>query len=233
MKAFRTLSAAAVLSTLAAALALPAFAVPDGPLADAKPAGTAPAPEGAMAARLAYNVGYEDFEKAQAEEKLGAMVSGAKAKASADKARASYAAARVKFEEAVKADATLKEGWNLIGYTSRRLGEYEKSLAAYERALALDPAYGEAIEYRAEAFLALNRLDDAKAAYMTLFASARNHAAVLMDSMQKWVAERRKAPAGVAAADLDAFAKWVAERSTVAQQTASLNLDRTAVRSWN
>ena len=38
--------------------------------------------------------------------------------------------------------------------TSRRLGEYDRSLAAYEKALALSPDYPEAIEYRAEAYLA-------------------------------------------------------------------------------
>jgi tetratricopeptide (TPR) repeat protein len=224
----------ALTATLVLAGAMtPALAVPDGPIADAAATTGAPAPEGAMAARLAYNLGYEEFEKAQAEEILGQKLSGAKAKASADKVRASFLAARAKFEDAAKADPTTKEAWNLIGYTSRRLGEYDKSLAAYEKALALNPTYSEAIEYRAEAYLALNRLDDAKAAYLTLFASARNHASVLMQSMQKWVADRRRAPAGVAAADLDAFAKWVEERSVVAQQTASLNPDPTVVRTWN
>lgn len=226
---FRTLSAVAAL-----ALAAPAFAVPDGPLGEPTTSGTAaPAPDGAMAARLAYNIGYEELEKGQQEEKTGATLAGAKAKASAERVRAAFAAARAKFEEAVKADPSLKEGWNLVGYTSRRLGEYEKSLEAYEKALVLNPTYSEAIEYRAEAYLALGRLSDAKAAYMTLFASARNHAAALLDSMQKWVAERRRTPGNLAAADLDAFAKWVDERAAVAQQTASLNLDRTAVRSWD
>jgi len=226
-----TLATAALLALAGAST--PAFAVPDGPISDAKAPAAAPPLEGAMAARLAYNLGYEDFEKAQAEEILGQKLTGATAKASADKVRASFSAARAKFEDAAKADPSTKEAWNLIGYTSRRLGEYDKSLAAYEKALALNPNYSEAIEYRAEAYLALNRVDDAKAAYMTLFASSRSHATVLMDSMQKWVAERRKQPAGVAAADLDAFAQWLAERATVAQQTASLSLDKQVVRAWN
>jgi tetratricopeptide (TPR) repeat protein len=222
----------ALVVVTALASAAPALAVPDGPLAEsAVPA--AAAPDGAMAARLAYNLGYEELEKGQQEEKAGASLSGAKAKASAERVRAAFTAARLKFEEAVKGDPALKEAWNLIGYTSRRLGEYEKSLAAYEKALALNPTYSEAIEYRAEAYLALNRLDEAKAAYMTLFAAARNHAAVLLDSMRQWVAERRKAPAGVASGDIDAFATWVEERAAVAQQTASLSLDRTVVRRWD
>jgi tetratricopeptide (TPR) repeat protein len=204
--------------------AAPAFAVPDGPLGELTMPGAAAAPDGAMAARLAYNLGYDEFEKAQAKEKQGAK---------ADALRPHFTAARVKFEEATKADPALKEAWNLVGYTSRRLGDYDRSLAAYEKALALDPSYGEAIEYRAEAYLALNRIDEAKSAYLGLLASARNHADVLMDAMRRWVADHRRAPGGVAAADIDAFAKWVEERGAIAQQTASLNLDRSVVRRWD
>ena len=225
------------LATFAALLAVasalsPAFAIPEGPMSPVEPVSAA-APDAAMTARLAYNFGYKTFEKARAEEAAGERLTGAKAKASADKVRAGFLEARTKFEEAVKADPTAKEAWNLIGYTSRRLGEYEKSLAAYEKALTLNPTYTEAIEYRAEAYLALNRLDDVKAAYMNLFGASRAHAAVLMQGMQKWVAEHRRQPAGVAAADLESFATWVEERAAVAQQTASLSLDKTVVRRWD
>ena len=232
MKSLSPSVVAASAMLLAAAGVSPAWAVPDGPIGDAAPVTAAPL-DGAMAARLAYNFGYETFEKARAEEIQGAKLSGAKAKASAAKVQELFAQARVKFEEAAKADPTTKEAWNLIGYTSRRLGEYEKSLAAYEKALALNPTYTEAIEYRAEAYLALNRLDDVKSAYMTLFGSSRAHAAVLMDGMQKWVAQRRKQPDGIAASDIDGFAQWVEERAAVAQQTASLGTDKTMVRRWD
>ena len=221
--------AAAVLLT---GLSGPALAVPDGPISQAAPVAAA-APDAAMQARLAYNLGYEVFEKTQAEETAGQSLTGAKAKASLAKVKEGFAQARVKFEEAATADPSTKEAWNMIGYTSRRLGEYEKSLAAYEKALALNPSYSEAIEYRAEAYLALNRLDDVKNAYMTLFLTSRAHASVLMQGMQKWVAERHKQRAGVSAEDLESFAKWVNDRAAVAQQTASLSLDHTVVRHWD
>jgi tetratricopeptide (TPR) repeat protein len=224
------LATAASLSLLGALT--PALAVPDGPISEAAPV-SAVTPEGAMAARLAYNLGYEDFEKAQAEEIQGQKLTGSKAKASAAKVKEELALARTKFEEAAKAEPTMKEAWNLVGYTSRRLGEYDKSLAAYEKALALNPTYSEAIEYRAEAYLALGRLDDVKSAYMTLFASSRSHATVLMQGMQKWVTEHRKPPAGITAADLEGFSQWVEERAAVAQQTASLSPDHTALRRWD
>ena len=212
--------------------AAPARAVPDGPIADAKPV-TAVAPEGAMAARLAYNVGYEVFEKTQLEEAASVGLTGAKAKAAQAKMLAGYREARERFDAAAKADPSVKEAWNLVGYTNRRLGDYEASLAAYEKALALNPTYSEAIEYRGEAYLALNRVDDAKTAYMTLFAGSRAHAAILLSAMRAWVIERRARPAGLAKADVDALAQWIEERASVAQQTASLSPDVVVVRRWD
>jgi tetratricopeptide (TPR) repeat protein len=196
-----------------------------------------PAPDisadAAMSARLNYNIGYELIEKAQAAEKQAVGLQGAKAKAAQQQAMSGYVEARTKMELAVKADPNLKEGWNLVGYTSRRLGDYIHSLEAYEKALALDPKYPEAIEYRAEAYLALNRLEDAKTSYLALFAATPAQAAVLLDSMKAWVAANRTPPAGVSAADLSAFAAWVEERSGVAQKTASLRPGLAApVRNW-
>lgn len=214
-------------------LAGPALAIPD---ANGNITST-PAPDisadSAMSARLNYNLGAETFEKTQAAEKQSATLAGAKAKAALKATMAGYRDARARFEAAVKADPDLKEGWNLIGYTSRRLGEYDKSLAAYEKALALNPVYPEAIEYRAEACLALNRLDDAKAAYVALSGLSPPHAGVLMQSLQNWVVAHRKRAGGVSTADIDAFATWVDERAKVAQQTTAMRLDSVTFRGWN
>jgi len=211
------------MSTLLLAAAAPAFAVPDanGQLT------TTPAPDlsadAAMTARLNYNIGFEAFEKAQAADKLAP---GSKA------ALQGYRDARVLFEKAVKADPKAREAWNLIGYTSRRLGEYDRSLAAYEKALAIEPNYPEAIEYRAEAYLALLRLDDVKQAYKELDVLSPPHADVLMESMRGWVATHRKKPEGVSAADLDGFASWVEERAAVPRHTTAMRQDAAAAR-WN
>jgi tetratricopeptide (TPR) repeat protein len=203
-------------------LAAPAFAIPD---ATGQIPATAAAPEGAMAARLAYNIGLEQFDAARAAEQ------GAKGKPSA-KLLAQYRETRGRFEAAVAADPAMKEAWNLIGYTSRRLGEYERSLEAYEKALALQPDYAEAIEYRAEAHLALDRLDEAKAAYLTLFGTSRTSADVLLQAMQQWVAERRKKPGALSKDQVDQFAQWVGERANLAQQTAALVGDTQVLRDW-
>jgi tetratricopeptide (TPR) repeat protein len=187
-----------------------------------------PAPDlsadSAMTARLNYNVGYEQFEKAQAADKQSPG-----SKAALDGFRQS----RERFETVVKADPNAREAWNLIGYTSRKLGEYDRSLAAYEKALAIEPAYPEAIEYRAEAFLALRRLEDVKASWQELDVLSPPHADVLMESMRSWVATHRKKPDGVSAAELDAFAAWVEEKAAIPRKTTALRLDAAAARHWD
>jgi tetratricopeptide (TPR) repeat protein len=102
----------------------------------------------------------------------------------------------------------MKEAWNLIGYTSRRLGDYEASLTAYDKALALAPDYPEAIEYRAELFLLTGRFEQVRTAYAQLLQGSPSYAGVLKTSLQEWVAQK-DAP-GSKAAGRDAFAAWVA-----------------------
>ena len=222
------------ISIAAALLALSpaAFAVPDA----SGQVSSTPAPDisgdAAMSARLNYNVGFEMFEKAQAAEKEAVDLKGAKAKAARDAVLAGYGSARGRFEEAARADPNMKEAWNLIGYTSRRLGEYDKALEAYGKALALNPKYPEALEYRAEAYLALNRIDDAKTSYIALVAAAPAQAAVLLQSMRVWIEEKARTPAGVSPADLEAFTAWVRERTAAAQQTAAVRPDAN-FRGWN
>ncbi len=80
----------------------------------------------------------------------------------------------------------------------------------------------EAILHRAEAYVALDRLDEAQAAYMDLFNHAPDLANQLMSVMQKWVTAHRADPQGMRAATIDAFDKWLAERDGIAKQTASL-----------
>ncbi len=92
------------------------------------------------------------------------------------------------------------------------------------------PFYGEAIEYRAEAYLGLGRLDEVKEAYMQLFAKDRALADQLMEAMQGWVEERRAEPGDLSSETIESFATWLAERGEIAEQTA--RLEGAAARAW-
>jgi tetratricopeptide (TPR) repeat protein len=184
-------------------------------------------------AKNAYNDGVRDVKKADKYQTSADEQTDAKKKDKAlREAKEHYTSALAKFTQAVKLDPRMHEAWNYVGYTNRKLGEYDIALAAYERALALHPGYPEALEYRGEAFLALHRISDAQQAYLDLFASNRQLADKLLTAMKGWVTTQRTASSGgPETTAVDAFDKWVQERAQIAGQTASLT--RTgAASSW-
>jgi tetratricopeptide (TPR) repeat protein len=175
-------------------------------------------------AKSAYNDGVRDVHKADKYQTSADGQTDAKKKDKAlREAKEYYTSALAKFTQAVKFDPRMHEAWNYVGYTNRKLGEYQTALAAYERALVLHPGYPEALEYRGEAFLALHRISDAEQAYLDLFAANRQLADKLLTAMKGWVTTQRTANSGGSdATAVDAFDKWVQERAQIASQTASL-----------
>jgi tetratricopeptide (TPR) repeat protein len=193
-------------------LAPAAWAVFDEPQKGAKQEEAAPAtPE----AQAALDAGLTAVKEAEAAD--GAA------------AKKAYATARAKFEEATKSDPKLSQAWNGLGYSSRKLGNYKAALAAYDKALELRSGdYPEATEYRGEAYLGLNRIEDAKQAYLDLFASNRPLADKLLASMKQWVASPGKKKADVA--DLSEF---ITEREKIASQVSASLTRESATQGWN
>jgi Flp pilus assembly protein TadD len=170
---------------------------------------TETSPEGA--ATEALNRGLKRLEKADQIELK-----------SPKQARKEYAAALKDFQTAAAAAPDNYRAHNGAGYSLRKLGNYERALESYERALALAPTSAEAIQYRAEAYLGLNRLTDARQAYMHLFVHDRTASNVVMKAMQTWVERHRAEPAGIEPAAFQAFAQWVRERDALASSVINL-----------
>jgi tetratricopeptide (TPR) repeat protein len=135
------------------------------------------------------------------------------------KAGQAYGNALKKFARATELNPSMYQAWNYVGYTNRKLGNFDAALQAYDRALRLKPDYPEAIEYRGHAYLGLNRLSEAKDAYLALYSANRKLAAQLLAGMQEWVGAHRDNTGGL---DVESFAAWVNERSSIASKTASL-----------
>jgi tetratricopeptide (TPR) repeat protein len=174
-------------------------------------------------AKEAYNSGVRSIKKAEECESDAAKASNPQKSAKAlDKAHQYYSKALEQFIDAVSQQPTMYQAWNYIGFANRHLGSYDAALSAYAKALELNPAYPEAIEYRGEAYLGLNRIDEAKEAYMTLFRDSRRLADELMTAMRRWTDARRTDAQGLAPETVEAFSKWVDERTGIAAQTASL-----------
>lgn len=142
-----------------------------------------------------------------------------------NKAKGEYEKAFKDFQKAVKLSPDLYQAYNGLGFSSRKMGNYDQALQYYDKALQMAPGFPDAMEYRGEAYLALNRIDDAKASYLQLFSSDRKQADILMKSMTTWVEKRKADPAGVDPAALAQFESWLKERGTLAGQTASMALN--------
>ncbi len=175
------------------------------------------------AARKAYTAGMKSLAKARDQEAAAAKAPNEDKKNSAlEKMNDAYGRALDQFTEALRNKGDMYEAWNQVGYVHLRLGAYGESVDDYNHALALKPDLSEAIEHRAEACLAIDRLDGAESAYMDLFNHARPLADQLMPAMQRWLALHRTNPNGMRASDIDAFDKWLQEQDGIAKQTAAL-----------
>ena len=74
-----------------------------------------------------------------------------------------YTGALTHLETEIAADPDNADAWNLTGFASRKLGDYARSEAAYDRALAINPKHKGALEYKGELYLTLGNLEGAEA----------------------------------------------------------------------
>jgi len=188
-----------------------AYAVPDagggtGPAAAARPA----APPDPAKAKKAFTIGFEEYQMASGLENAGVGMNGENGMRNKEAVTAAFTRSRDRFRVAVSAGPDMKEAWNMLGYTSRKLGNYDESLAAYEKALELAPDYPEAIEYRAELYLLTGKLALVKEAYASLQKSMPEYAKTLKTAVNDWIKANKTAP-GLAAADRAEFVAWAAK----------------------
>ena len=110
------------------------------------PAMGAPAssqPAGRQEAEQSYALAYEEVGKARKDLEDG----------KAKNAEKKFRRALERCEKAVAYDERYHEAWNLLGYTARKTGDYDKAFKAYDRCLAIKPDYAPAREYLGEAWL--------------------------------------------------------------------------------
>jgi tetratricopeptide (TPR) repeat protein len=176
------------------------------------------------AAAKAYAAATKSMVKAHELEDVIAKTTDSDKKAKAmSKLEDTYGKALDQFTEVLRNKGDMYDAWNQIGYLHLRFGAYRESIDDYNHGLALKPDVLEAIQHRGEAYLGIDHLEEAKAAYMDLFFHARPLADQLMLAMRAWLQNHRTAANGMRPADIDAFDKWVQERDGIAKTTASTN----------
>lgn len=162
-----------------------------------------------------YNKGLEHEEQARAHEKKAATAKNKQKEL--DKARVEYELALGEQLEATRLNPKFHEAFSSLGYACRKTGDYTGALKAYDMALMLKPDYAEAIEYRAEAYLGLNRIEDAQKAYEWLFLRDPKKAESLLLAFKGWVERHQADLAGVEAAQLAGVQAWVGQKETADQ----------------
>jgi tetratricopeptide (TPR) repeat protein len=176
------------------------------------------------AAAKAYAAGTKTMVKAHELEETIAKATDPDKKAKAiSKLEDAYGRALDQFTEVLRNKNDMYDAWNQIGYVHLRFGAFRESIDDYNHALTLKPDLLEATQHRGEAYLGIDHLDEAKAAYMDLFFHARPMADQLMVGMQAWLQSHRAAANGMSATAIESFDKWVQEREGIAKTTASTN----------
>lgn len=171
-----------------------------------------------------YNFGLKSRNKAvRFEEKARQADKASRRAGYLKKAQVQYGKAIREFQLAVRLNPKFHQAFSSLGYAQRKSGDPGVAVITYDRALALSPNYTEAIEYRAEAFLGLDRLGEARKAYIRLFSTDRGRADELLRAMRKWIEARRGSPENLSKEEIDSFSGWVKDREEIASQTASLD----------
>jgi len=142
-----------------------------------------------------------------------------------------YNKALDEFTESLANKSDQVEAWNDVGWVHLKLGAYRESVDDYNHALALKPDLMEAEAHRAEAQLAIDHLEEAKAAYMDLYAHQPALANELMSAMQQWLKSHREDAHGMRPKDVEAFGQWVEQRDSIARQAALPNSGATSASS--
>jgi tetratricopeptide (TPR) repeat protein len=172
-----------------------------------------------------YKNGDEHRVKGRKLEDEAAAKQGNDAQKALAKAKSEFEKSLKDFKNAAQLNPQLFQAYNGMGFAYRKTGDYAKALEMYDQAIKMAPGfYSEAVEYRAEAYLSLNRIDDARQAYLDLFAADRKQADILMIAMKKWVAARQADAAGIDPAAVGSFEKWIGERDAVAKQTRLMSI---------
>lgn len=76
---------------------------------------------------------------------------------------AKYTEARAMLLQITDAEPRNADAWNLLGFSSRKLGDMQAASKAYSRALKLNPGHLGALEYQGEMFIQTGQADKAKA----------------------------------------------------------------------
>ena len=140
-----------------------------------------------------YVDGHDEVEKAKKDLEAG----------KAKNAEKKFKKALDRGQRAVDIDPKYAEAWNLIGFSARHIKDYDRALAAYDKALTLKPDFAQAREYLGEAYLELGKPDKAREqlAWLQRIEGASEEAKDLAHELDEYLKAHPTAAASGAPAD--------------------------------
>ncbi|MEZ5332458.1 MAG: hypothetical protein R2991_10500 [Thermoanaerobaculia bacterium] len=169
-----------------------------------------------QAARFAFSSGQRELQTA---EKLAQKIAEAPADKRAhleEKRQKALEGAAESFQEAIGYNAELLDAYTGLGTAFRKLGRYEEALQVHAKALQADAGRDGDVRGWAGSMLGLNMLGDATVAYERLSASRPGQAAILLDAMKEWLAEKQQDPGDLKPEDVQRMADWIAQHEGAA-----------------
>jgi tetratricopeptide (TPR) repeat protein len=120
-------------------------------------------PRPSSAFRELYNAGYQKAMKGQ------------------------YEAAIIDLNKAIALKADYAEAYNMLGFSTRKLGRINEAYDYYEKALQLKPVFPEALEYYGEAALQDDDLPRAVSMYISVLKQDKKIAVELLEKIDAYV----------------------------------------------
>jgi tetratricopeptide (TPR) repeat protein len=166
-----------------------------------------------------FRKGLKINDRARALRRNAAMAADAAARTRLERRAArEFERAIGQFRQTVRRNPSFHQAFAELGYALWKRGNPDSAMQAYERALLLEPTYPQAIEYRAETWLELERLEEAKQDYVRLFLNDPSRAESLLALMKQWLEKHRDAPGRIDPLDVKEFSGWVAGRERIARE---------------
>lgn len=103
-----------------------------------------------------------------------------------------YEAAIVDLNKAIAMKSDYAEAYNMLGFSTRKLGRINDAYAYYEKALEYKPVFPEAREYYAEAYLQDDDLAHAVSQYIIVLKQNKKIAAEILEKLDAYVNRGQK-----------------------------------------
>jgi tetratricopeptide (TPR) repeat protein len=167
----------------------------------------------AQTARMQLDSGLRELKQAEQLRDKAAEITDPKKRQKAD-AKTLKAAQRADkfFREALGYNANLIEAYGGLGTALRLQGKPEEALQVHALALRRDPDDLDNFQGWTETLLELNMLGNATKAYSSYAHSNPKRAAILMNEIKRWLAEKETDPGDLDPEDVQRLALWVQQQ---------------------